>query len=53
MSDASKHTRINDILLGPLERPALAWLAAHIPARITPDTLTVVGFLGSILIFCS
>ena len=53
MSDASKHIRINDILLGPLERPALAWLAAHIPAWVTPDTLTVVGFVGSILIFVS
>ena len=53
MSDASKHTRINDILLGPLERPALAWLAAHMPAWVTSDSLTVLGFLGSLLIFFS
>jgi hypothetical protein len=23
------HISVNDILLGPLERPALRWLAAH------------------------
>jgi len=33
MSDIRNHQRVNDILLGPLERPALKWLAAHMPAR--------------------
>ena len=28
------HQRINDILLGPLERPALAWLAKKMPAWV-------------------
>jgi len=47
------HQRINDILFGPLERPALAWLARKMPAWVTPDLLTGVGFLASILIFVS
>jgi archaetidylinositol phosphate synthase len=40
--------RVNDILLGPLERPALAWLCRHMPAWVTPDTLTLVGILGGL-----
>lgn len=51
MADEQTHQRINDILLGPLERPALRWLAAHMPAWATPDTLTVVGIVGSFMIF--
>jgi archaetidylinositol phosphate synthase len=42
------HRRVNDILLGPLERPTLKWLAAHMPAWVTPDTCTAVGVLGSL-----
>ncbi|MFH1447208.1 MAG: CDP-alcohol phosphatidyltransferase family protein, partial [Chloroflexota bacterium] len=45
--------RVNDILLGPLERPALKWLAAHMPQWVTPDTLTIIGVIASILIFTS
>jgi archaetidylinositol phosphate synthase len=44
------HKRINDILLGPLERPALQWFAAHMPSWVTPDTLTLVGIAGSVII---
>lgn len=47
------HQRINDILFGPLERPALAWLARKMPAWVTPDLLTGIGFAASILIFVS
>lgn len=47
------HTRINDIMLGPLERPALQWLATHMPTWITPDGLTGVGMAASVLIFIS
>ena len=43
------HIRINDIFLGPLERPALRWLAGHMPAWVTPDILTLVGFFGSVV----
>lgn len=50
MSDISKHKRVNDILLGPLERPALQWLAAHMPAWVTPDLLTTIGVAGALTI---
>jgi archaetidylinositol phosphate synthase len=53
MPEIKPHSRINDILLGPLERPALQWLAAHMPAWVTPDVLTVIGLGGSVLIFVS
>ena len=53
MAETRPHTRVNDILLGPLERPALRWLAAHMPAWMTPDILTVIGLGGSVLIFAS
>ena len=44
-----QHKRVNDILLGPLERPALRWLAAHLPAWVTPDVCTFVGFGGALI----
>jgi phosphatidylglycerophosphate synthase len=50
MSDITKHKRVNDILLGPLERPALQWLAAHMPAWATPDMMTVTGIFGALVI---
>jgi len=51
--EEQKHTRVNNILLGPLERPALQWLAAHMPAWVTPDHLTGLGLAASVLIFAS
>ena len=53
MEKLKKHTRVNDILLGPLERPALHWLAAHMPAWVTPDICTGIGFLGALLTMVS
>jgi phosphatidylglycerophosphate synthase len=53
MSKVEEHVRENDILLGFLERPALKWLAAHMPLWVTPDTLTWLGIVASILIFVS
>ena len=47
--DIQEHKRINDILLGPLERPALHWLARNMPGWVTPDLLTAVGFVGSLI----
>jgi archaetidylinositol phosphate synthase len=41
--------RINDSVLGPLERPALAWLAKRIPAGVVPDHLTAFGVCGAVL----
>jgi phosphatidylglycerophosphate synthase len=53
MTEINEHQRVNDILLGPLERPTLKWLAAHMPAWVTPDTCTTVGVLGSLLVTLS
>jgi len=53
MGDIKDHKRVNDILLGPLERPALQWLAAHLPARATPDHMTVIGIVGALIIMIS
>ncbi|MGB4580266.1 MAG: CDP-alcohol phosphatidyltransferase family protein [Coriobacteriia bacterium] len=51
MSDIKQHTRVNKMLLGPLERPALQWMAAHSPAWVTPDVLTGLGVVGSAMCF--
>jgi archaetidylinositol phosphate synthase len=53
MAEVEKHDRANDLLLGPLERPALQWLCIRMPARVTSDILTVVGACGAILTFFS
>jgi phosphatidylglycerophosphate synthase len=44
------HQRINDILLGPLERPAIAWLVKVMPTWVTSDHLTLLGLLAAVLI---
>jgi len=41
--------RVNDSFLGPWERPALAWIAARMPAAVVPDQLTAFGVLGAFL----
>jgi archaetidylinositol phosphate synthase len=53
MTEIENHRRVNDILLGPLERPTLKWLAAHMPAWVTPDTCTTVGVLGALTVAIS
>ncbi|HSL29612.1 MAG TPA: CDP-alcohol phosphatidyltransferase family protein [Anaerolineales bacterium] len=53
MSDITNHRRVNDILLGPLERPALRWLATHMPAWVTPDICTFIGLAGSLTVAAS
>jgi phosphatidylglycerophosphate synthase len=50
MSNIKDHKRVNDILLGPLERPALQWLASHLPGWATPDLMTVIGIIGALVI---
>lgn len=50
MGDIKDHKRVNDILLGPLERPALQWLAGHLPAWVTPDMMTLTGIIGALVI---
>lgn len=49
-SGIEKHKRVNDILLGPLERPALAYLVKVMPRWVSPDLLTIFGFLAGVLI---
>lgn len=51
--DTLAHTRITDTLLGGAEKKALHWLAAHMPAWVVPDTLTMIGLGASVLIFIS
>jgi archaetidylinositol phosphate synthase len=41
--------RINDSVLGPLERPALAWLVRRLPPNVVPDHLTAFGVFGALL----
>ena len=41
--------RVNDSVLGALERPALAWMADRLPAWVVPNHLTVLGVLGALL----
>ena len=53
MADIKSHKRVNDILLGPLERPTLKWLATHMPSWMNPDIMTGIGVFGAILIFVS
>lgn len=48
--DLSKHQRVNDILLGPLERPALQWFCKHMPGWVTPDILTGLGVVGALIV---
>jgi phosphatidylglycerophosphate synthase len=42
--------RVNDIFFGPLERPVLHWLCAHMPSWVNPDLLTIIGVLGGLII---
>jgi len=48
-----KVERKNDILLGPIERPILNWLAKHMPEWVNSDMLTVLGIFGSALTLVS
>jgi phosphatidylglycerophosphate synthase len=48
-TDVTKHKRANQIALGFLERPAINWLVRHMPAWVTPDLLTIVALLASVL----
>lgn len=43
--------RRNDGWLAGPERRAMAWIGPRVPAVVTPDALTAVGFLGAVLVF--
>jgi archaetidylinositol phosphate synthase len=47
------HTRINNGLIGTLEKRSLQWLARRMPGWVTPDILTGVGLFATVLIFYS
>jgi archaetidylinositol phosphate synthase len=49
----TKHTRVIDTITGRLERRTLQWLAARMPAWVTPDVLTFIGLLGAVIISAS
>jgi phosphatidylglycerophosphate synthase len=53
MADIEKHKRVHDMILGPLERPTLRWMAARMPGWVTPDQLTIFGTFGALLILVS
>ena len=53
MPKIESHKRVNDIFLGPLERPALHWLAVHMPPWVNPDILTTIGVIGTLIIALS
>lgn len=43
--------RIQENLLASGERRLLTWMCARLPAWITPDRLTTLGFVGALIIF--
>ena len=45
--------RVNQIALARFERWALPRMAARLPGWVTPDTLTVIGLLGAVLVAAS
>jgi archaetidylinositol phosphate synthase len=51
MPDVESQTRIQNSILDPIERRVLHWLAERTPQRFTPDTLTIIGIAGSLVIF--
>jgi len=50
LKNIEDHLRVNRILLGGLERPAIAWMVRHTPDWVTPDHLTFLGLLAAIMI---
>ena len=51
MPNVESQTRIQNSFLDPIERRVLHWLAERTPQRFTPDTLTIIGIVGSLIIF--
>lgn len=42
--------RINASVMGRLERPVLLWLAARMPSSVSPDQMTALGLIGSLIV---
>ena len=47
----SNNKRINNAILSPLEKKFLRFLAKRTPEWLSPNVLTLVGFLGAVLVF--
>lgn len=50
LKNIEDHRRVNDILLGPIERAAIKFFVEHMPQWVNSDILTLLGFMGSILV---
>lgn len=46
----TKHQRVNQSITSSLEKRVLLWFAANMPGCISPDLLSLIGFLAAVLI---
>jgi len=53
MNPQSKHTRVINSFTGPIEKKVLHFFASRMPEWVTSDFMTIVGVIGSIVIFIS
>lgn len=51
MSEGGQHQRKGEFLLARLEKRALQRIAAALPHAVMPDHLTIIGIIGSALVF--
>ncbi len=51
--DIRNHKRVLNSLTGYQEKKLLIWLAERMPSWVTSDLLTIIGFLGAVVIFTS
>jgi len=51
MADVADQKRVLQTITGPIEKPALVWMSERMPAWVTPDILTGLGILGSMVVF--
>lgn len=51
MKDIREHKRVIDTFTGPTEKRVLRWLALRMPPWMNPDILTIIGVVGSLIIF--
>lgn len=51
MPDVHSQKRVLDSLLSKRERAVLLWLAARTPMGLMPDHMTLIGIVGSVMIF--
>lgn len=42
-------SRVNTSWVIPVERPLVGWLASKLPVGVTPDHLTLTGFIGALI----